>query len=96
MQLKSEKEIMEMDKKSRSEYLNGLGKFVYNNGGSIPQEVFPNFNAEYSKGSNCPKCGGKSIDNDVIINTTNHTNDSWIEHCICKNCGKFHSFTDGV
>ena len=93
MELKNEKEIMSMANDERKIYLEKLHHYVWENGGSLPTKIFPNFICEESK-CKCPNCGNKY--DFAIINTTNHEWNSWLEHVICMNCGKSYAFRDGV
>ncbi|WP_046057407.1 MULTISPECIES: hypothetical protein [unclassified Clostridium] len=95
MELKTEKEIMQMSNKERREYLDKLGSFINRNYGSVPTRYKKDFIAEDKCRDDykCPNCGETD---EVVVNATDLQGKSWIEHCICKNCGKVYRQWDGV
>ena len=79
--------IIYNSKQVRRDYLDKLETFINRTYGSVPTGFNKNFLVEdkCKEDYKYPNCGDN---HGVVINTTNHTDDSWIEHCICKKCGK--------
>ena len=96
MQLKTEIEIMSMNKKKRRRYIKKLYNFKEKNPTAFKDFII-NIKGTGKYGWHCPCCDSME---EFVVNRTDRKvfgdREEWIEHCICRDCGKFYFEENGV
>ena len=96
MQLKTEREVMFVSKKKRRDYIRKLENFKEKNPNAF-SDFIVDVKGAGKYGWHCPCCDSME---EFVVNITDKEvfgdKEKWIEHCICRDCGKFYYEENGV